>query len=433
MALAIGRQISCEERLDKAVYSILRRIPEIAGVLMLGTREVSYDGTVGTACTDGRDEWYGDGFMSKLNDPAFRFVVIHEVYHKIYRHPVTWRHLYNRRARLANIACDYVINHQIWETYGGDGWIEMPEGICYDERFAGMDTAQVYNILDKEFPEKDYPERPKGQPVPGTGKVKDSGEDDSDESEGNTTGGEDKDDKLPTTHDKLDWDAAAEIPAEEQDTLKKEIDEALRQGAIVAGQNGSGGKRGDFDALLKSQVDWREELREFVQSFCSGSDFQTWQRPNRRFISTGYYLPSGISERMDELCVNIDTSGSIGGREISMMLSEVAKIVETIRPEKIHVMYWDTSVVRHETYEMHELDDLVKSTKPEGGGGTDVRCVPAYLKKHGIKPQASVILTDGYIWGGWGEWDHPILWCMLDNDHAKPDVGKVVNIKSRDM
>ena len=149
MALAIGQQLTSEERLERSVFKILTRIPEIAGVLMLGTREVSYDEhRVPTACTNGRDEWYGDKFMKTLNDPAFRFVVIHEVYHKIYRHTVTWRHLYDRRPRLANIACDYVINHQIWQSYGGDGWIEMPDGICYDERFAGMDTAQVFNILN---------------------------------------------------------------------------------------------------------------------------------------------------------------------------------------------------------------------------------------------------------------------------------------------
>jgi predicted metal-dependent peptidase len=122
MVLSIGQQLTSEERLERSVFKILTRIPEIAGVLMLGTREVSYDEQhVPTACTNGRDEWYGDKFMKTLNDPAFRFVVIHEVYHKIYRHTVTWRHLYDRRPRLANIACDYVINHQIWQSYGGDG------------------------------------------------------------------------------------------------------------------------------------------------------------------------------------------------------------------------------------------------------------------------------------------------------------------------
>jgi hypothetical protein len=50
-----------------------------------------------------------------------------------------------------------------------------------------------------------------------------------------------------------------------------------------------------------------------------------------------------------------------------------------------------------------------------------------------IKPQATVILTDGYLFGDWGTWDCPTLWCVLDNDSATPDTGKVVHIKTSDM
>ena len=36
-------------------------------------------------------------------------------------------------------------------------------------------------------------------------------------------------------------------------------------------------------------------------------------------------------------------------------------------------------------------------------------------------------------WGGWGEWTVPVLWCVLDNKDAQPDVGKVLHIKSGDV
>ena len=51
--LAIGKQITEEQRLSKAVVDIMPRIPEIAGLLMIGERTI--DDTVPTACTDGRD------------------------------------------------------------------------------------------------------------------------------------------------------------------------------------------------------------------------------------------------------------------------------------------------------------------------------------------------------------------------------------------
>jgi len=118
---------------------------------------------------------------------------------------------------------------------------------------------------------------------------------------------------------------------------------------------------------------------------------------------------------------------------LSAFLSEVKSVCDTVKPNKVRVLYWDTKVCRDEAYEMHELDDLVKSTKPAGGGGTDVECVPEYMQEHGIKPQACIVLTDGDLYRGWGTWNTPVLWCILDNARKKPDVGTTVHIKSREM
>ena len=74
--------------------------------------------------------------------------------------------------------------------------------------------------------------------------------------------------------------------------------------------------------------------------------------------------------------------------------------------------------------------DVASKTKPVGGGGTDVRCVPEYLKQHKIKPQASIVFTDGHLYGGWGEWDHPVLWVIVDNPNATPDHGAVLHVDS---
>jgi predicted metal-dependent peptidase len=75
----------------------------------------------------------------------------------------------------------------------------------------------------------------------------------------------------------------------------------------------------------------------------------------------------------------------------------------------------------------------VQSTKPKGGGGTTVECVPQYLQDNQIKAQCVIVLTDGYLGGSWGEWHHPVLWTILDNKSAVPSVGKVVHIKQHEM
>jgi predicted metal-dependent peptidase len=106
----IGKQLTAEQRLSKAVVDIMGnpKYIALAGVLMIGDRSV--DDKVKTACTNGRDEKYGRAFIETLSDAELRFLVLHECYHKLYRHLTTWRHLYDKNAQLANAACDYVIN-----------------------------------------------------------------------------------------------------------------------------------------------------------------------------------------------------------------------------------------------------------------------------------------------------------------------------------
>ena len=396
-------QLTEEQRLTKAVVSIMGnpKYTALAGVLMIGDRNVVDDPSVPTACTNGRDEMYGREFVKQLNDAELRFLVLHEVYHKLFRHLTTWRHLYNQDAHLANVACDHVINIKIVDD-NKDHFASMTgalESGCYDRKYVGMDTAQVYNLLREDQ-----------------------------EGDGGGQGSE----PLPEGFDKHDWDGASEMDAEEIRELAREIDEAVRQGALVAGKMGSGGDLG-LEELLQPQVNWREALREFIQTTCAGSDYSTYSKPNRRYLSSGIYMPSGISEQVGELVLAIDTSGSIGKKELAAFLSEVKEICDTVHPDGIRLLYWDTKVCRDEKYDTHELDNIVNSTKPEGGGGTDVECVTDYIRDNNINAQAAIVLTDGHLYGGWGQWSMPVLWCIMDNNHAKPDVGKTVNIKSRDM
>ena len=397
--LAMGQSLSTEQRLSKAVVSIMSnpRYVALAGVLMIGDRTV--DDTVPTACTNGRDERYGRAFVDSLNDPELRFLVLHEVYHKLYQHLHTWRHLYDENPQLANMACDYVINHKIKHD-NSDGFATMTGALergCYDQKYAEWDSARVYNDL----------------------------KDDMEKNGGAGSGG-------GTGFDEHDWDGAKEFTAEEKQELARELDEAIRQGALMAGKTGADVSR-DLQDLMEAQVDWREVLREFIQTTCAGSDYSTWRRPNRRFISSGVYMPSGISEQVGELVIAIDTSGSIGDTELADFLSEVKGIADTVHPEAVRLLYWGHEVVGDERYETHELDTLVQSTKPRGGGGTDVNCVSDYLTAEGIKPQAVIVLTDGYVFGRWGSWSAPVLWTILDNKSASPDCGKTVHINGRDL
>ena len=413
--LAIGNTLTVEQRLQKAVVDIMgnEKYIALAGVLMLGERTV--DDTMPTAGTNGRDELYGREFVEDLTDAELRFVVLHENYHKLYRHLKTWEHLWKVCPPTANRAMDYVINIKIVDD-NTDGFAVMPKCGLLDIRFRDHDTARVFDILKQE----------------GGGEGGEGGGEDGEGEPGVGGGNAPGDNKLPQGFDDHDWKGAQELSDEEQRELERDIDEAIRQGALVAGKLGTGGDR-DLKDLLTPQIDWRESMRDFITTHCAGSDYSTWRRPNRRFIASGIYMPSGVSERVQELLVAGDMSGSIGDREVSVILTETKSICEMVHPETVRLLYWDTEVCANEKYQGPEIENIATSTRPKGGGGTDVNCVPAYMAENNISPQAAIIITDGYLYGGWGQWNCPVLWVIIDNKEAKPDCGVAIHVTSREL
>lgn len=406
--------LTAEQRLSRAVVSIMGnpRYAALAGILMIGERTVVDDHA--TAYTDGRDEGYSRAFIEQLNDAELRFLVLHENYHKLYRHLHIWRWMYEEDAQLANMACDYVINLKLVDD-NADGFATMTGALtcgCYDEKYRGMDAAQVYQELREDDPRKNLQGQGDGTGAGTTG-------------DDNTGVGQ-------QSFDEHKWDDAKELSEDEKRELAKEIDEAIRQGALAAGKLGNGMDR-EMQELLEPQVNWREVLRDFVTDTCSGSDYSSYNKLNRRWVHLGIAMPSGVTERVNELVVLPDMSGSIGQREQTIMLTEVAEVCKAVKPNKLRILYWDTAVRRDEVYDMDQIEEFAKSTKPTGGGGTDIEPVARYMQEHGINPDAAIILTDGHLWGSWGQWACPTLWCVLDNRSAKPPVGKTVHIKSRDM
>ena len=399
--LAINQTLTAEQRLSKAAVDIMREDQyfPLAGVLMIGDRTV--DDSVPTACTNGKDEQYGRDFIDTLTDAELRFVILHETRHKLYRHLVTWKWIWDESPRLANMAMDYVINQEIVDE-NKDGFAVMPECGLIDEKYRGMNTPQVYKSLKEDPPEE--PEEKAGNVGIGT----------------------------PEGFDSHDWEGAEELTENEQRELAQDIDEAIRQGALLAGKLGTGLDR-SIEDLLVPQVDWREVLREFISSTCSGSDYSTWRKPNRRFISAGIYLPSGISEKIEGVVVAGDMSGSIGQREQSVIITEAKSCFDTVKPSWVRMLYWDTKVVGDEKYEHDELDTFAQTTKPVGGGGTDVECVPPYMAENNINPQAVIVITDGDLYKGWGKWSCPVLWVIIDNKDAHPPVGKCVHVTSEEL
>lgn len=404
------QKLSAEQRVQKAHIALMNdpKYALYSGIFMMGRTSVLDQGCP-TAYTNGVDVRYGRKFVDKLSDTDLRGLILHENLHKAFRHLTVWEDLYKKDARKANMACDYVINLMIYDSDPDGKFVTLPEGGLLDEQYRGLDAGTVFRMLKENKGGK----KGKGKSEKGNDDGSESGDDGDDEE---TSGG----------FDEHGWDEAGELSKEEKDKIAHDIDQALRQGALLAGKLGANVPREIAD-ILESKVNWRDALRDFITSYCDSKDISTWRRPNRRWVDRDVYLPSTIGESVGQLVVAIDTSGSIGNEIIGAFLGEVRQICQTVTPEAIELLYWDTRVCQHETYERDSFDSLLTTTKPRGGGGTSPNCIPKYLNDKGIKPEAIIVLTDGFV-DGWGtHWPAQVFWGITTKG-ITADVGVTVYV-----
>jgi predicted metal-dependent peptidase len=399
-------KLTAEQRIEKVHVKLMRhkQFCLFSGLFMVG--KVKVDEDTPTAKTNGLDVTYGRAFVDSLNDKQLAFLILHETMHKAYRHLQVWDTLWKKNPMLANASCDYVINLQI-RDYDPSGYdVEMPTddkgevmGLI-DEKYRGMDAHQVFLLLEKEQKEQD----------------------------GGGGGGN----GIPSM-DEHDWENASNGTAEEQEATAREIESALRQGAILAGKMGGNVSR-EMQDLLTPKVNWKDALRDFVKTSTQGKDQTTWRRLHKRYIGLDIIMPSSYDEKVGSIVVAIDTSGSIGNAELAQFLGEVKSICDEVNPEKIDLLYWDTEVAGHETYQGAELSNVTDVTQAKGGGGTSPECVPQYMRKESLDPECVIMLTDGYIgMQDPNDWQigKPILWCIKGNNHFDSNsvVGKVVHVE----
>jgi predicted metal-dependent peptidase len=348
-----------------------------AGLLMVG--KVSLSDEVPTAATDGLNVIYNPDFVTKLTDQELRGLVLHEALHKAYRQIWLWRHLENKQ--VLNMAMDYVINLEIISIHPD---VALGEGWLVDKQYQGMDTYQVYQKLMQE-------------------------------GEGTGTG---------SSFDEHDFEGAQDMDGQ---ALEREIDAAIRQGQILAGKI-KGNIPRSFTDITEPKIDWKQVLQDFIHTVVQGKDYATWRKPNRRYLAQGLYMPSTIAESVGELVIGIDTSGSIDDATLSRFLSELVGIVKTTPPERVHLLWWDTIVQKHDIFMPDEYDNIMTKIKPAGGGGTSVTCVTEYIKQQQLNPVAVINFTDGELYDGFGQWSCPVLWAIVDNKSCVPPVGVSVHI-----
>ena len=406
------------DKLIKARSALLQSQP-FYGALALGL-EFTESANVRTTQVDGARLRFSPGYISSLRDAQVQGVVARAALRCGLLHHCRRR---GRDAALWERSSGLVVNPLVAET------LELEPGAEVREDFKGKSIDEVFAILDAERREQEPPQEPgegEGEEEPGDedapGGGEEEGEPGDEEGEGEGqpggAGAGEEGDGAPDARELVDAGAGggngehaptpAEMAQQEQEwTILSE------QAAMMARAAGSlpGSTLQAVRPNKQAQVDWRDALRQFMAA--TARDDFSWSRPSRRHISSGLYLPHLRSERLGEIVIAADTSGStIPFRQ--RFASETSAAIEEARPEKVHLIECDVQVAAHR--EMTP-EDMPLDFNMRGGGGTRLAAIFEYIKAKEIEPLCVIVLTDldNFDWGPAP--DFPVLW--VSTMHAK--------------
>lgn len=341
-----------------------------------------------TLATDMKKIYYNRKFIEE-HMPTVELVMFgfaHEVLHVAFENGLRMQ---KRDPLIWNLATDFANNLILYES----GFTLLP-GCLYDPALKGQSADQIYEKLIKQAR--------KQQAAGGSGKPGDGGIPGFD-----TMHGENGDLVSPGTSS----------TAEEAE-LRQGIQQKVAQAANMARMAGklSGNLEHFINEVLDPKVPWQALLRDYMTKVTKNDE--TWSRRNRRFATV--YLPTRHSERMGEIVVIGDTSGSIGNTELCQYMAEVNAIVEDVHPERVRILWADTKVAGEQVFEDGEPVVPV----PMGGGGTDMRVPLKAAAQH--EPEVVVLFTDGYTPWPADEPGYSLIVCCTTD--APVPIGQVVRI-----
>lgn len=144
--------------------------------------------------------------------------------------------------------------------------------------------------------------------------------------------------------------------------------------------------------ILEPKANWRsllrQEIRKGILDFSQKRRY-TYNRPHRRQGAAKDVILPGKYGLKPRVAVVVDTSGSMGEKELSRALAEVKGILQATGPGRKPTVYSVDAQV-HAAQKIFRLEDI----KLLGGGGTDMGLGVVQALKDGH--DVVVVVTDGY-------------------------------------
>ena len=386
------------EKIITARIALLLKAP-FFGNLATRLQLVNADDWCPTAATDGRKFYYNTTFVQMLPAKQLEFLVGHEVLHAVYDH-IGRRG--DRDPKISNIAADFCVNADLIDQKVGERINVVP--MLYDPKYRGMSYEEVYDDLYKNAKKINMDDL--------LNQVIDEHLDGDDDGDGE--GGDGDQEGKGRGRPKLSQ--------AERDAIKDEIREAVLNAAQAAGAgNLPAGVKRMIKDLTSPVMNWRELLQQQIESTFK-QDF-TWMRSNRKGWHMDAILPGTKPGDKVDVCVGIDTSGSISSEMIKEFLTEIKGIMDSYTEYSIKVWSFDTEVYNLQEFTSDNLEEIA-AYEPAGGGGTDFMANWEFMRENEIEPKRFIMFTDGMPFGEWGEEDYcDTCWIIRGNPNCEPPWG----------
>ena len=356
-----------QKALDKAKIALMSKPDTVFFTTVLFSLILVWDNETPTAATDGKKLFMNPDFFMKLLPEERVFLLLHETLHAAFMHMLR---LQGRIHEKWNVACDHYINLLLLDR----GYKMPPNGLA-DRQYEGLNPDQIYKLLP------DSASMPKEIDV------------------------------LP--------------PQGDLGEMEKEIEDILVRASIQSkmAEDKPGSIPDDIqiflNKLLNPKLPWQRILQRYIQNM-SKNDY-SFRKPNRRYFPE-HYLPSLYSDKLINLAIAVDASGSVTDDEFKVFVSETQGIMKMMKPDQITLVQFDSAIKS-----VDKIDSLLELSKVKfsGRGGTKIEPVIAWANEN--KPQLLLVFSDGEFRFYGSETKSQVLWLIHNNERFTAPFGKVVH------
>ncbi|MGH8661764.1 MAG: vWA domain-containing protein [Burkholderiales bacterium] len=318
-----------------------------------------------TVATDARALYYNPAYIAALTLAEVQFVLAHEAMHCALGHFARRSHRLRRRW---DVACDHAANLLLVEE-----GLRPLEGALANPDFRGLSAEEIYPLIPPETAERTLDrhlfEGHESDSRPGAP-------------------GEGGDVRLPGSVRAVlaptgaGLDERAELARRWQSRVVSTAQQARR-----AGRLGESWLR-RVDGAVQPRLPWRMLLARHLMS--ATRDDYSFQRPPRR--EGDALLPRLASGEVD-LCVALDTSGSIGADELAQFVSEIDAMKGQVRA-RVTLHACDERLDPRGPWEFQHWESIALPREVGGGGGTSFVPVFDWITAGRRRPDLLLYFTD---------------------------------------